>query len=60
MLTPVLGGVKNVALSISSHEKTQLKQSLLFSYIVGSLYFVTYKDLFSRLLRRWQVYVGLP
>ena len=32
-LTPVLGGVRTVALSISSHE-----QSLLFSLIVGSFY----------------------
>ena len=31
---PVLGGVRIVALSISSHEP-----SLLFSYILGSLYF---------------------
>ena len=33
------GSVRIVALSINSHEKTQQKQSLLFSNIVGSLYF---------------------
>ena len=34
LLKPVLGGVRIVALSIISHES-----NLLFSYIVGSLYF---------------------
>ena len=34
----VLGGVRIVALSISSHEQS-IKPSRLFSYIVGSLYF---------------------
>ena len=38
-LKPMLGGVRNVALFISSHEQIQLKPSLLFSNIVGSLYF---------------------
>ena len=39
-LKSVLGGVRIFALSISSHEQTQLNRfSLLFSYIVGFLYF---------------------
>ena len=36
-LKPVLGGVRIVALSITSHDS--IKPGLLFSYIVGSLYF---------------------
>ena len=35
---PVLGGVRIVALSISSHEQTNKTESV-FSNIVGSLYF---------------------
>ena len=40
-LKPVLGGVRIVALSISSHEQTEYNRvTLLFSYnSVGSLYF---------------------
>ena len=38
-LKRVLEGVRIVALSISSHEQTQLNQGCCFSYIVGSLYF---------------------
>ena len=37
-LKPVIGGMRSVALSISSHEQAQ-KTYLLFSNIVGSLYF---------------------
>ena len=37
LLKPVLGGVRIVALSISSHADS-IKLSLLFSYIVGSLF----------------------
>ena len=38
-LKPVIGGMRVVALSISSHKKTQKKTILLFSYTVGFLYF---------------------
>ena len=40
LLKPVLGGVRIVASSISSHEQTQKKKlNQLFSYIVDSLLF---------------------
>ena len=40
--------MRNVALSISSHEQTQSKPILLPSYIVGSLYFLN--DPFSQII----------
>ena len=49
-LKPVLGDVIIVSLSISSHEQTQYKPSMLFSYIDGSLYF--WRIRFSRLFVR--------
>ena len=39
LLKPMLGGVRIVALSSSSHEQTQNTSLLGFFYIVGSLYF---------------------
>ena len=39
LLKTVIGGVSIVAFSISLHEQTPIKPSLLFSYIVGHLYF---------------------
>ena len=35
----VLGGMRIVAPSTNFHEQTEIKPSLVFSYIVGSLYF---------------------
>ena len=40
--------MRNVALYINSHEKTQSKPSLLLSYNVGSLYFLN--DPFSKII----------